>query len=195
DALSAENVRRACTTSRTQRAYRSYRHGIAAWIRESKADADRYFEPGGEIDISMFTPKDFEAFLLATMNATEKKLKVTTLSGYRSAVKDIYRQKKLPLPAAYMDDMKTFFAGLKRIEAERNQGSAGEAKMAGKMALPYSVYERVCKQMLVLNDGGFAHRFLTVQWNLMCRSQSVETIHTGHMSNEDDSIGFVFHKS
>lgn len=94
-----------------------------------------------------------------------------------------------------MDDMKTFFAGLKRIEAERNQEGAGEAKMAGKMALPYSVYERACKQMLVLNDGGFAHLFLTVQWNLMCRSQSVESIHTGHISNEDDSVGLVFHKS
>eukprot|EP00644_Phytophthora_capsici_P004202 jgi/Phyca11/109999/e_gw1.17.452.1 len=29
----------------------------------------------------------------------------------------------------------------------------------------------------------------------MCRSQSVETINSGHLSNEDDSIGIVFHKS
>lgn len=70
--LSAEHVRRACTTSRTQNAYRSYRNGITAWIRSSKTDPARYFEPSGEIDINVFTPKDFESFLLFKMNASER---------------------------------------------------------------------------------------------------------------------------
>ncbi|KAE8890864.1 hypothetical protein PF005_g4616 [Phytophthora fragariae] len=193
--LSAESVRRACTSSRTQTAYRSYRRGVAAWIRQTKEEPEQYFEPGGGIDINVFTPKDFEEFLLSKMCASGKTLKVTTLGGYRSAIKDIYREKKLALPAAYADEMKTFFAGLKRIEAERNQTGSGESKMAGKMALPYSVYEAACKKMIVLGDNGFAHLYLTFQWNLMCRSQSVETINSGHISYEDDSIGVVFHKS
>jgi hypothetical protein len=67
--------------------------------------------------------------------------------------------------------------------------------MARKTALPYSVYEEVCKQTLMLGDCGFAHLFLTVEWNLMCRSQSAETVHTGHRSNENDSIGITFDKS
>lgn len=46
--------------------------------------------------------------------------------------------------------------------------------------------------MLVLSGGGFAHLYLTL---LMCRSQSVETIHSDHLSNEDDSVGIVFHKT
>jgi hypothetical protein len=131
-ALSAENVRRACTSSRTQTAYRSCRRGVAAWIRRTKEESEQYFEPSGGIDVDVFTPKHFEEFLLSKMNASGKTLKVTTLGGYRSAIKDIYREKKLVLPAAYADNMKTFFAGLKRIEAERNQTEAGEAKMAGK---------------------------------------------------------------
>ncbi len=36
-------------------------------------------------------------------------IKVATLSGYRSAIKDIYRSKRLPLPVDYGADMKTFF--------------------------------------------------------------------------------------
>ncbi|KAJ8556608.1 hypothetical protein ON010_g9359 [Phytophthora cinnamomi] len=194
-ALSAENVRNACTSSRTQTAYRSYIRGIAAWLRATQPDAERFFDDGDGLNINVFSSQHFEAFLLAKMNTGERPLKVTTLGGYRSAVKDIYRQQRLALPTDYADDMKTFFAGLKRIEATRNQTSAGEAKMAGKMALPYSAYAHACKETLLLSDGGFSHLFLTLQWNLMCRSQAVETINSGHLSNEDGSIGIIFHES
>ncbi|ETN22049.1 hypothetical protein PPTG_02102 [Phytophthora nicotianae INRA-310] len=193
--LTAENARKACTSSRTQAAYRSYLRGIATWIRESQSDPERFFDDAGNIDINVFSPKHFEAFLVAKMNASGRVLKVTTLGGYRSAVKDIYRQKRVALPVEYADDMKTLYQGFKRVEATRNQAGAGEAKMAGKMALPYSTYTQACKETLVLSDGGFSHLYLTLQWNLMCRSQSVETINSGHLSNEDDSIGIVFHKS
>ncbi|OWZ06557.1 hypothetical protein PHMEG_00021169 [Phytophthora megakarya] len=104
------------------------------------------------------------------MNASEHVLKVATLSGYRSAIKDIYRQKKM--------DLSVLFAGLKRIEAKRNQLRTGEAMMTGKMALPYSTLNTV-----------------TLLWNLMCRAQSVESINPGHISNQNDSIGIVFHMS
>ncbi|OWY92500.1 hypothetical protein PHMEG_00038468, partial [Phytophthora megakarya] len=151
---------RAWTAKRTQTAYSSYRRGISAWIQQNKEDSGR----------------DFEDFLLSKMNASEHVLKVATLSGYRSAIKDIYIQKKSALPSAYEDGMKSIFAGLKQIEAMRNQLGAGEAKMAG------------------LEDGGFARLFFTLPWNLMCRPQSVESIYSGHSSNQDDSIGIIFHK-
>lgn len=45
------------------------------------------------------------------------------------------------------------------------------------------------------SDGGFAHLFLITQWNLMCRSKSVETIHTSHLQCVTDNVGVVLHKT
>ncbi|OWY96180.1 hypothetical protein PHMEG_00033618, partial [Phytophthora megakarya] len=68
-----------------------------------------------------------------------------------------------------------------------------------KMGLPYSMYELVCRAMMRLEDGGFARGFarlfFNLPWNFMCRAQSVESINSGHISNQDDSIGIIFHKS
>ncbi|ETM98479.1 hypothetical protein PPTG_24613 [Phytophthora nicotianae INRA-310] len=67
-----------------------------------------------------------------------RKLKVSPLSGYRSAVKDMYRPKRLPLPVAYQDDMKTFFTGLKRVEADNDQ--EGRGRHTGNDPLTFSLY-------------------------------------------------------
>ncbi|KAG6956563.1 hypothetical protein JG688_00011364 [Phytophthora aleatoria] len=42
---------------------------------------------------------------------------VGTLSGYRSAMKELFRRKETPRPAAYSNMLVTFFSGLTRMEA------------------------------------------------------------------------------
>ena len=61
--------------------------------------------------------------------------------------------------------------------------------------MKYSIYTQLCRDTMKSMDGGFSHLFLTSQWNLMCRSKSTETIDFDHISNEDDAIGVVFHKT
>lgn len=116
-----------------------------------------------------------------------------TLSGYRSAIKDLCHRKAIPLPAAYSNSLATFFSGLKHMEAAKFQ--AGSAREFGKDPLPYSLYRHLCRETLARQDGGFTHMFLTTQWNLMCRSESVQTLCTNHLSSHDDNIGCVMHKS
>lgn len=82
---------------------------------------------------------------------------------------------------------------MKRIEASGDQD--GKGKKTGKEPLSYSLYEDLCTRSLQLEDNGFAHLFLTTQWNLMCRSKSVETLHLDHFHAVDDSIGCVLHKT
>ncbi|KAG3096813.1 hypothetical protein PI124_g15740 [Phytophthora idaei] len=121
------------------------------------------------------------------------KLKVSTLSGYRSALKDAYRQKRLDLPSEYLDDLTTLFRGLKRVEADNDQ--AGGERKPGKEPLTFSLYTELAERTLSLKDNGFAHFFLVSQWNLMCRSKSVETLHISHLHWADDSVGCVLHKT
>ncbi len=65
----------------------------------------------------------------------------------------------------------------------------------GKKALKYSSYEVLCKESLLIPDGGFTHLFLIMTWNLMCRSKSTETIRIDHISGEEDAIGVQFFKT
>lgn len=109
------------------------------------------------------------------------------------AIKDLYRVKRLALPTEYGDKMKQFFSGMKRLEAEDNQTST--PKNSGKQPLTFSLYKTLCVKTMAMNDGGFAHLFLTSQWKLMCRSMSVQTLKTQHLLAKDDSVGVVFYKT
>jgi hypothetical protein len=192
-AVSAELVRSSCISTSTKKAYQSYISMIRKWIIATLPDPDQYFDEQEGINLDYFTPAHFEAFLLSRVNTPGKSVKVGTLSGYRSAIKDIYRKNKRPIPSAYDDDLKTFFSGLKRLEAESVQ--SGASQNSGKRPIKYSTYLDICKSTMLLLDGGFSHLFLTTQWNLMCRSKSVQTLDTSHLSSEDDSIGCTFHKT
>ncbi|KAG9401806.1 hypothetical protein AC1031_021973 [Aphanomyces cochlioides] len=82
---------------------------------------------------------------------------------------------------------------LKCMQATKYQ--MGGPKDSGKDPLPYSLYQALCRAALKRQDNAFAHFFLTTQWNLMCRSESVQTLCTEHLSSQDDSIGCVMYKS
>jgi hypothetical protein len=189
--LDADQVRNACTAPNTKKAYRSYTKGLAAWIRQTQSAPDTFFEEDGSINLAVFLPSHFEDFLLHKINSGG--LKVSTLSGYRSALKDLYRQKRVALPVEYLEDLTTFFRGLKRVEADNDQ--AGRGRKSGKEPLTFSLYIQLAERTLALNDNGFSHLFLLSQWNLMCRSKSVETLHIYHLHWADDSVGCVLHKT
>lgn len=189
--LDGDGVRARCISDGTIARYRSYLKGIRQWVLANKsiANPQRFFDASGNLDPRKFKAKDFEAFLVDKQD----KLTTGTLGGYRSAMKDLYRRHQLPLPSVYGEKMTTLFSGLKRLEADRDQ--TGQGRESGKRPLTYSRYVAVCKSTLARDDGGFAHLFLTTQWNLMCRSKSVETIQTSHLVGADDSIGIVLHKT
>ncbi|ETI57222.1 hypothetical protein F441_23123 [Phytophthora nicotianae CJ01A1] len=107
--LSGDQVQSACTSANTKKAYQGYLKGIAKWIHASQPSPDTFFCEDGSLNLAVVSPQHFEAFLLYKIN--EGKLKVTTLSGYRSALKNVYRQKRLDLPSEYLDDLKTLYQG------------------------------------------------------------------------------------
>ncbi|KAE9052354.1 hypothetical protein PR001_g597 [Phytophthora rubi] len=189
--LDGAGVRARCIAVGTTSTYKSYLKGIRKWIMANKkfGNPQRFFTASGELDPTVFTPKEFEAFLLAK----RKDLKAVTLGGYRSAMKDLYRRNNVPVPDEYGEGMKTLLSGIKRLQVETEQ--TADVRSSGKRALTYSMYEKLCSTMLGRNDGGFAHLFLTTQWNLMCRSKSVETLRTSRLLSAEDSIGCVLHKA
>jgi len=188
--VTSRDVREACIAARTQRAYAGSLRTLSRWIVDTKKqDSHLYFDKSGQINLRRFTSADFEAFLLEK----RKTVGVSSLNGYRSAIKDLYRRNELPLPSVYEKSMSTFFSGLKRLQASKLQG--GAPTVSGKDPLPYSLYHKLCEATLFRQDAGFTHFFLTTQWNLMCRSDSVQSLCTEHLSAHDDSVGCIMHKS
>ncbi|OWY92560.1 hypothetical protein PHMEG_00038392 [Phytophthora megakarya] len=98
-------------TPNTKKAYKSYIKGLSQWIRATQDAPDSFFEEDGSLDLSIFLPFHFEQFLMDKMNAGT--IKISTLMGYRSAVKDVYRQKRFDLPTEYNNDLKTTSTGLR----------------------------------------------------------------------------------
>lgn len=146
--ISAEHVRASCISEATRKAYTSYIGIISKWIQDRLPEPNHYFDIDGSINVHTFTHQHFEQFLLSRVNETTKTIKVTTLSGYRSAMKHVYRTKQLAVPAEYGDNLKTLFSGLKRIEADAIQ--SGGARDSGKAPLNYSKYKTLCEQTLQL---------------------------------------------
>lgn len=192
--IDIQTIRDACISSQTKERYQSGLNVIKGWIRgeliKAERDIQRFFTPEGELNVMEFTPHYFERFLVFQRHNVQ----TSTLSGYRSAIKYLYRLNNLPLPVEYGDNMKTIFSGLKRLEAEKKQTTV-TARDSGKYPLTFSVYEELCKSTMHTNDKGFSHLFLISQWNLMCRSKSVETLRTHDLIVKDDSVGVVFYKT
>ncbi|KAG2808798.1 hypothetical protein PC129_g15240 [Phytophthora cactorum] len=188
--VTTKDVRDACISTKTQQAYRGSLRAMSKWIVDTrKHESPAFFDINGEIDLKRFTMAEFESFLLEK----RKTVGVSTLNEYRNALKDLYRRKDVPLPTAYEKNMATFFSGLKRMQAAKYQ--SGTPRESGKYPLPYSMYHQLCSATLARQDAGFAHLFLTTQWNLMCRFESVQTLCTEHLSAHDDSVGCVTYKS
>ncbi|KAH9150884.1 hypothetical protein AeRB84_006369 [Aphanomyces euteiches] len=166
--------------------YQSDLNVIKKWIinHGNPAMLDPIGDPDGEINLESFKYEDFLAFIEWTIQNTSNK--PGTLCGYRSALRDYYKQKKIPYPVEFEDDMKEIFQGIRRVHAEATQN--GDIRDVGKKPLGFSTYSLACKNSLVLLDGGFAHLYLTLTWNLMCRSISTQTVRIEHLSYEEDAL-------
>jgi hypothetical protein len=72
-----------------------------------------------------------------------------------------------------------------------------DSGIISKEKMDFKVYKKICK--LFMKEEGeenlFAHCFLTLEWNLMMRSESIVHAHLFHTTWEDDCLAICFAKS
>ncbi|KAL3771060.1 hypothetical protein ACHAWU_006437 [Discostella pseudostelligera] len=104
----------------------------------------------------------------------------------QSALKHLYQMKQL----------KQFTQGIRRTVADKKK-EQGDSMMIGKKKMDFKVYQKMCE--LFLEEEGeefiFACCFLTLEWNLMARSENVVHAHMFHVTWDNDSLVFRFVKS
>lgn len=113
--------------------------------------------------------------------------------GFRSAFRELHRQCGTHIDPALEEELKQKFKGLLRGHAEEKQEKGGRLA-EGKDPMSFPLYTFLCKKMV--QDGSkeavFAHAFLTLTWNLICRSKNTVHIHMNHMTCGSDSIIIKF---
>jgi hypothetical protein len=132
------------------------------------------------------------SFLLSLSDTKTGKFK-KAYGGHRSALSDLLGQCEVVSSAAFVKKMKRLYQGLNR-RSVRARGENGGKLGEGKDPLPSELCRAICTWLLA--DGSkesiFAHCFLTLTWNLMCRSKNTVCINRRHLSWSGDAMAVNF---
>ena len=89
-------------------------------------------------------------------------------------------------------------SGIKRKSAKQ-KAESGVSLEEGKKPVSFAVYKKMCEILYKGNgesrsDYLFAHAFLTLEWNLMARSDNCLRMHVSRFQWYGDSLQFFFGK-
>ena len=114
-----------------------------------------------------------------------------TVSGYKSAIKDYYKDNRIDMGVDVSAMCDEFFAGYKRKIASLKQ--RGEMSLVeGKRPITFSGYNYIAKKSLKdsvdYKLSIFSHAFVVMCWNLIARIVSVGNLMYNHISWDLDSL-------
>jgi integrase len=124
-------------------------------------------------------------------------LSISSVNGYRSAIVDLYTQNGATLPASLNQELGEILSGYeKHINELKKRGLMKLEE--GKKALPMTGYRILCNAFMKDKpegrDGGrfstgmFMWLFMTLLWNLISRSDSVNSLMLEHFDWKDDCL-------
>lgn len=119
-------------------------------------------------------------------------------ASYRSAFMNALKQHRprLKLSDSQAEEMGELFKTFKKLDARRRQEKGLGARTTGKAPLRKEVY-RDMSQWFLMNNGdatGWAHLYLNLTWNLMCRVDNTDLLSMADLGWEDDSLTVRFCK-
>jgi hypothetical protein len=120
---------------------------------------------------AQFTVAIFEEFLTGLRTKKGLVPDPSTLNTHRSGLTHLFSLFQHSVPADFAMSLKEYFKGAKRISAAKKSNGEGVVRQ-GKEPLSFSLYAFLCGELLKKNstDAIFAHAFMTLSWNLMCRA-------------------------
>ena len=125
-------------------------------------------------------------------------LSVSTLTGYRSALVDLYRQHGKSLDRKLDVELNSVLNGYEKVICALKQGGR-MAINEGKRHLKWSGYVMLAKKFMTRAPSGSSHgptwssivfgwAFFVIMWNLMSRSESVDKLMLQHIDWDGDAL-------
>ena len=123
-------------------------------------------------------------------------LSKSSYGSARSALMHLYRGYGAVMEQSFKTDLANFMRGIKRKVAKQKQDMGTKAD-EGKKPMSFQVYEKLCQLMMASEDDEyiFGHCFLTLEWNLMARSDNVVHSHVNHLEWRDDCLLYYMLRS
>ena len=111
-----------------------------------------------------------------------------TITGYRSAIQKLCIKCGYTFPRDWTPYTKIVIATVARVYAQNKKSGVVEDK--SKIPLSFAQYYKLCR--LLHLEGKAEHKellaFTQLQWNVGCRSESIESMKLSHFKNFDDSL-------
>lgn len=144
------------------------------------------------IKLEGLQPAVFLSFLLSLTDAKDGDFH-RSYGVHRSALTYLFTKCEVPPPPGFKEKLKKLMRGLKNSYAHA-RGTKGLDLTEGKDPMPFEVYRALCQWLIEEGDNEsiFGHAFLTLTWNLMCRSRNTVFIRLEHMSWENDAMTVHF---
>ena len=145
------------------------------------------------IRLEQLQPQVFLEFLLNMTDTLHKKEYLKTYGAHRAALTMLFIDCRVTRSDQFQQELSRKMKGLKNTSA-KERGKQGKRLTEGKEPLPFVVYCAICRWLLEKGDKAsiFAHCFLVLTWNLMCRSINTTLVQREHMSWEGDAMGIQF---
>lgn len=139
------------------------------------------------------TSDHFLLWIASIRKDDETKYNAGTYSSHRSAFFNLFRDYEAVMSTHMETQLSRCFRGLKKTIAKET--AQGEGKITvGKDALPVTLYCFLAKSLLQAGsrEDVFAHTFMLLSWNLMCRSANTVSICYNHLEWHEDALGIYF---
>jgi hypothetical protein len=165
---------------------------IRQYIKDTIDKASKSFHPIKLQGPKSLTPEIFVSFLLSHSDTKAGEYK-KAYGGHRSALSDLMNQCEVTPSQQQQNKLKRLFKGLNRTSAKA-RGATGARLGEGKDPLPFELYRAICKWLLEdeSKESIFLHCFLTLTWNLMCRSRNTVYVHRQHLAWTGDAMTIKF---
>jgi len=120
-------------------------------------------------------------------------LSKATYGCIQSALCHMYRMSDVHFPDDFYADLSKMMSGLKK-RVQRQKQKDGLRIEEGKSPMSMQIFILLCKYFVQQpdDDSILSHTFLTLEWNLMARSDSVTSCHVNHIEWRNDSLVIFF---
>jgi hypothetical protein len=181
----------------TRRNYGSKMKQFIIWLKENHLEYYNEEDESVILPLPTLVMQEFFGHVIKKRdknngdNIPDKWNAYQTVSGFKSTLKDLYRDNKIAFGTEAENMCAEFFQGYQRKIAGLKQSGA-MSLVEGKRPLSFAGYkylaQKSTKQGTDLNLAMFAHTFLLLCWNLIARSISVGNLMYCHISWELDSL-------
>lgn len=116
---------------------------------------------------------------------------MSTYDGARSSIMHLMKQDNVYPDHQFKEKLCNLLKGF-RWTVQQQKVELGLSLDEGKDPLTFAGYHLLCHTFLLNNctndEFTFAHCFLTIEWNLMCRADNLVHLNLAHIGWEDDSL-------